>query len=176
MVPIITCNPWKPVATKNVVPYTESAIQNGASTYSIACKAVNIAPSMTVKVRPWMASLLSPDTILWWAHVTVAPELNNTAVFNKGTEKGFRGSIPTGGHATPISTEGDKLLWKNAQKNEKKNRTSEIINNRNPIFKPKTATLVWWPWKVASLTTSFNQENIQEIIKITPKDNKNSWL
>jgi len=42
--------------------------------------------------------------------VTVAPELSKIAVFNKGTEKGFKASIPTGGHITPISTAGDKLL------------------------------------------------------------------
>jgi len=30
-------------------------------------------------------------------------------VFNNGTEKGFKGSIPAGGQHTPISTEGDKL-------------------------------------------------------------------
>jgi len=63
-------------------------------------------------------------------------------VFNSGTEKGLRGSIPTGGQITPISTEGDKLLWKKAQKKEKKNNTSDTINNKNPIFNPNTAILV----------------------------------
>lgn len=29
--PMITCNPWNPVATKKVEPYTPSAIENGAS-------------------------------------------------------------------------------------------------------------------------------------------------
>lgn len=29
--PIITCRPWKPVATKKVEPYTLSAIVNGVS-------------------------------------------------------------------------------------------------------------------------------------------------
>lgn len=32
---MITCRPWNPVAIKNVEPYTESAIVNGASIYSI---------------------------------------------------------------------------------------------------------------------------------------------
>lgn len=31
-----TCKPWKPVATKNVDPYTLSAIVNGESKYSQA--------------------------------------------------------------------------------------------------------------------------------------------
>ena len=131
------------MATKKVEPYTESAIQNGASTYSKACKAVKIIPKKTVKLKPLIASVLLPVTILWWAHVTVAPELSKIAVFKRGTEKGFNGSIPIGGHITPISTEGDKLLWKNAQKKLKKNRTSEAINNKNPNFKPVTAALVW---------------------------------
>ena len=30
VVPIITCSPWNPVATKNVDPYAGSAIVNGA--------------------------------------------------------------------------------------------------------------------------------------------------
>lgn len=29
--PIITCNPWNPVVTKNVEPYTPSAMEKGAS-------------------------------------------------------------------------------------------------------------------------------------------------
>jgi len=74
--------------------------------------------------------------------VTVAPELNSMAVFNKGTENGFRASIPTGGHITPISTEGDKLLWKNAQKNEKKSKISDTINSTKPIFNPDSVDLV----------------------------------
>ena len=35
-VPTITCKPWNPVAIKKVDPYTESAIVNEASTYSMA--------------------------------------------------------------------------------------------------------------------------------------------
>ena len=41
-------------------------------------------------------------------------------VFKRGTEKGLSGSIPKGGQNTPISIEGDKLLWKKAQKKRKK--------------------------------------------------------
>jgi len=176
IVPIITCKPWNPVATKKVEPYTESAIQKGASTYSKACKAVNIKPKNTVKDNPLIASFLAPITILWWAQVTVAPELNKIAVFNNGTEKGFRGSIPIGGHITPISIAGDKLLWKKAQKKLKKNKTSETINKRNPIFRPATAAFVWKPWNVASLTTSFSQTNIQRITTNKPNNNNIIWL
>ena len=31
VVPMITCSPWNPIATKNVDPYDESAIVNGPS-------------------------------------------------------------------------------------------------------------------------------------------------
>jgi len=36
VVPIITCRPWNPVATKNVVPYTLSLRANLVSIYSDA--------------------------------------------------------------------------------------------------------------------------------------------
>lgn len=52
VVPIITCSPWNPVATKNVDPYAESAIVNGASMYSYACSAVKYNPNSTVKNSP----------------------------------------------------------------------------------------------------------------------------
>jgi hypothetical protein len=58
-------------------------------------------------------------------------------VFNIGTLNGFNGVIPDGGHMHPNSGVGDKLLWKNAQKNAKKNNTSDVINKiipqRNPF-------------------------------------------
>jgi len=60
------------------------------------------------------------------------------AVLSKGTLNGLSGLIPVGGHAQPISGVGDRLLWKNAQKNAKKNNTSEVINRiipqRNPVI------------------------------------------
>jgi hypothetical protein len=53
-------------------------------------------------------------------------------VFKRGTWIGLKGEIPRGGHCIPISIVGAKLLWKNAQKNEKKNKTSEVINRIIP--------------------------------------------
>ena len=47
VVPIITCSPWKPVATKNVDPQAESAIVNGVSKYSYACSAMSTANCTT---------------------------------------------------------------------------------------------------------------------------------
>jgi len=154
---------------KKVEPKTESAMEKEVSKYSITCKSVKKAPSKTVKVRPFKAWSLLPLTILWWAQVTVAPELNKTAVFNKGIPKGFKAWTPLGGHITPISTEGDKLLWKNAQKKEKKNKISETIKSINPIFNPLIVAIVWKPIKVLSLTTSFNHKNIIREIQNNPK-------
>jgi hypothetical protein len=57
-------------------------------------------------------------------------------VFKRGTCAGLKGTTPLGGHIIPMSQLGDRLLWKNAQKNEKKKRTSDkikrIIPHRNP--------------------------------------------
>jgi len=44
--------------------------------------------------------------------------------------------IPTGGQEHPNSGEGDNLLWKNAQKKDKKNITSETMNKIIPIRSP----------------------------------------
>ena len=52
VVPMITWSPLNPVATKNVDPYAESAIVNGASRYSYACSAVKYNPNNTVKNNP----------------------------------------------------------------------------------------------------------------------------
>jgi len=68
--------------------------------------------------------------------VTVTPDASNTAVFSRGTLNGFRGVIPDGGHIQPSSGVGDKLLWKNAQKNAKKNNTSDVIKRIIPQRSP----------------------------------------
>jgi len=54
----------------------------------------------------------------------------------------LKGVIPNGGHRVPISTEGDSLLWKKAQKNEKKNNTSEVIKRIIPQRRPDTTSRV----------------------------------
>ena len=70
--------------------------------------------------------------ILWCAQVIVIPEERRTAVFSKGTRNGFNGEMPVGGQDTPISIEGARLLWKNAQKKAKKKQISDVINNIIP--------------------------------------------
>lgn len=78
------------------------------------------------------------------------------AVFRSGIEKGSKAFIPVGGQLTPISIEGDKLLWKKAQKKEKKNKISETINNINPSFKPYRTEEVWNPSIFDSVWISVN--------------------
>jgi hypothetical protein len=48
VVPIITCSPWNPVATKTAEPYAESATVNGA----LKCSTVKYNPNSTVKNSP----------------------------------------------------------------------------------------------------------------------------
>lgn len=57
-------------------------------------------------------------------------------MFSRGTLNGLRGVIPTGGQQHPSSGVGDSLLWKNAQKNAKKNITSDVINKIIPHRRP----------------------------------------
>jgi hypothetical protein len=45
--------------------------------------------------------------------------------------------IPKGGHNIPTSLVGASLLWKKAQKKEKKKRTSEVINKIIPQRRPE---------------------------------------
>lgn len=162
-VPIITCSPWNPVATQNVLPYTESAIVNVASQYSIACNTVNINPSATVNTSPTIVSLRFPLIIALCDHVTVAPDDNSIAVFNSGTSNAFNAVIPTGGHTDPISTVGANAEWKNAQKNDTKNAASDTMNRITPNLNPFCTTNVCIPWYVASRITSLHHTAIVDI-------------
>lgn len=71
-------------------------------------------------------------------------------MFNKGIWKGLNPWIPVGGQIAPTSIFGDNLLWKNAQKNETKRKTSEIINKIIPHRKPTPTLKEWNPWSVPS--------------------------
>lgn len=63
-----------------------------------------------VITKDFMACDLLEFINLWWDQVTVIPEDNKIAVFNKGISNGLKGKIPLGGHNIPISIDGDKLL------------------------------------------------------------------
>lgn len=83
------------------------------------------------------------DSIIAWCdQVTVAPDANKIAVFSNGIWNGLNGTTPVGGQQLPISTVGERLLWKKAQKNEKKNKTSDTINKIIPQRSPIATTLV----------------------------------
>lgn len=77
------------------------------------------------------------------APVKKIPLVNNTKVFKRGTPIGSKGMTPTGGHSNPKSELGFNLNEKNPQKNEKKNITSDKINNINPFFNPFDTNCVW---------------------------------
>lgn len=154
VVPIITCAPWNPVATKKIDPYTLSAIVNDASLYSPNWRNVKYAPRRIVINSAWITFFRSPSINLWCAHVTVTPEASRTAVLRSGTLNGFRAVTPVGGHEQPMSGVGLEDLWKNAQKNAAKKHTSDKINSSIPYRRPKDTYDVCWPMNVASRTTS----------------------
>ena len=156
--------PWNPVAIKKVDPYTPSEIVKVASIYSYTWNPVNVIARTIVKNKAILAGSLRPTIISWCAHVTVAPDNNKINVFNNGTPQGLKGLILVGGQTDPISTAGDKLAWKNAQKKAKKNITSERINKIIPNLKPTWTVFVWCPLYVASRITSLHQTVIDDII------------
>lgn len=82
--------------------------------------------------------------------------------------------MPAGGQALPISTAGAKLLWKKAQKNEKKNRTSDAINKIIPHRSPTPTDEVCKPWYVPSRTTSRHHWPITINVKKEPKTSKST--
>jgi hypothetical protein len=50
-----------------------------------------------------------------------------------------------GGHIWPSSTFGEILLWKNAQKKDAKNSTSDEMNRIIPVFRPFITIKEWCP-------------------------------
>jgi hypothetical protein len=54
--------------------------------------------------------------------------------------------MPVGGQVDPSSIVGDRLLWKNAQKNDTKNRTSDTMNKIIPHRRPFVTIFVCNPW------------------------------
>ena len=66
--------------------------------------------------------------------------------------QGVKGLDPQGGSTPPISKVGAKLLWKNAQKIDKKKKFSDTINNNIPHRNPLATFKVWHPWWVLSRT------------------------
>lgn len=107
---------------------------------------VKYNPNKIVISSEVLDSLSIPSIKAWWDQVILTPEDNKMIVFINGTPKGLNAWIPIGGQVAPSSTLGDKLLWKKAQKNEKKNITSEQINKSIPHRKPVSTMYVCKPW------------------------------
>ena len=80
--------------------------------------------------------------------------------------------MPKGGHSLPISTLGDSLLWKKAQKNLKKKKISETINNAIPQRKPSSVIDVCSPWIAPSREISRHHWVIIKINNTKPRKNK----
>ena len=59
---------------------------------------------------------------------------------------GLNGWISVGGQVDPRSIVGNNLEWKIAQKNDTKNKTSEIINRIIAHFRPFVTIRVCNPW------------------------------
>lgn len=137
--------------------------------YSNNCTPVKIKPKIIVSASPKKTceralypttpevGAIKPAVIALCAQVTVTPDDNKIAVFNKGNPQGLIVWIPNGGQTAPIQIEGDTLEWKKAQKKLKKNIISETINKIKPILKPFCTANVWCPSNVASIMISQNQ-------------------
>jgi hypothetical protein len=66
-------------------------------------------------------------------------------VLRRGTERGLHAIMDLGGQSDPISMVGARDEWKKAQKNETKNRISDVINSSIPIFILLWMLFEWMP-------------------------------
>ena len=163
IVPIVTWSPWNPVVTKKVVPKTLSFQWKVIPyLYSIIWQNKNTVPKRTVTNK---CLAKKRDSVRFTylkrarcAKVIATPEDNNKIVLTKGNPQTSKDWILFGGQMLPTEIDGDKLTWKKAQKNAKKNITSDTINRAIPNLNPWRTTHVWCPWP-DSLTTIKNHEN-----------------
>jgi len=106
---------------------------------------VKTAPSVIVRDNDLFDFLYLFFSISWWAQVTENPDDNRRIVFIKGILIGLKEVIEFGGQVCPNSKVGEILLWKNAQKKEIKNSTSEAMNRIIPVFRPFITMGEWDP-------------------------------
>lgn len=138
-----------------------------ASLYSMYWRIVKYTPSKTVINRRVSDLFFFPFIKKWWAAVSVIPDLNKIRVFIRGIPIGLNDLIPLQGHICPMKISGDNEQWKNAQKNDKKKNTSDVINNIIPSFNPIMTSFVCLPSKVDSRIMS--RHHLQEINTIKNK-------
>lgn len=91
--------------------------------------------------------------------MTVTPEVNKMAVFSKGCPYGLIAIISVGGHTIPVLIVGVHEYQKNAQKNPKKNKTSDAINTIIAIRIESVVCTVCWP-ELDSRVTSRHHINV----------------
>lgn len=139
---------------------------NSAFKYSIPWKNVNNTPRrivIKINIKDLFNFFFKNK---WWDQVIDAPDESKIIEFIIGIPIGLNVSIPDGGHINPSSTLGEILLWKNAQKNLKKNMISEMINIIILNFKSFIVVKEWFPWKEDSRLTSRHHINIFSEINI----------
>jgi hypothetical protein len=129
-------------------------MENGASMYSMYWREEKYVPSTIVAISPFLDFFMSCDTRAWCLKVTLAPEDRRMIVFRRGVWEGLNTWMPVGGHTRPISKVGDRLLWKNLQKNDRKKKISDTINKIIPHFRLRSTLSEWIPWNVPSRLTS----------------------
>jgi len=132
-------------------------------------------PSKIVSIIAWFIWMKLFSIIAWWDHVILTPEERRIIVLRRGTWVALNVEIPRGGQIRPSSHEGERLLWKNAQKKEKKNITSEIIKRIIPQRNPFITWSVCKPWNVLSRETSRHHWNkvqikVKHLIRIRLKE------
>jgi len=103
-VPIKTCAPWKPVATKKIFPTEEALSTRDSSPYSAHCKHVNINPNNTVAARENRKLLPLINSI--WAQVTKKPLPTKMKELRTGTHHGSKTNRE--GQSSPKSSTGTK--------------------------------------------------------------------
>lgn len=133
-------------------------MENEACQYSNAWRTVKYIPSIQVKINDILDTFILFKRKEWCLHVIEIPEDRRMIVLSSGTFIGLKASILSGGQLCPISIHGLTLEWKYAQKNDKKNNTSDLINKIIPILRPSIILLKWDPCLRASRTTSFHQK------------------
>ena len=159
----MTWSPWNPVVAKKVDPYTPSFQRKLIPyLYSMDWQNKKTVPKRTVTNKCLAKELefasFTCFNCAWCAKVIAIPEDNNKIVLTKGNPHTSKDWILFGGQMLPTEMDGAKLTWKNAQKNAKKNITSETINKAMPNLNPLRTTQVWYPCS-DSLTTIKNHVN-----------------
>jgi len=146
-------------------------MENDLFRYSKAWTPIKTLPSTTVVKWEIYPSLLNPWEKQWWAQVRVRPLSSNSPVFSRGMCKATLVS-PRGGQS-PV--QGANLLWKNVQKNLKKKRTSEVINNINPNRR-LLLTLYEKSPLALSLIRSYIHAQIPTASNVADMYNNDRWL